>query len=58
LCAGCRAPIAEGVEKLELADGNTVHLDSDYRCLIAWGDRWRSAAHAAIVQNLQPREEE
>lgn len=39
-------PIGDG-EALKLADGNRVHLDPNYRCLIAWGETWRAAAHAA-----------
>jgi len=48
LCAGCRSPIAPGDDFLALADDNRVHFDADYRCLIAWGERWRSAAGAAF----------
>jgi hypothetical protein len=65
LCAGSRAPIGDvgdGVDVLALADGNRVHLDPNYRCLIAWGEQWRSAAHAAVTtlwdENLQPSREE
>ena len=43
LCAGCRMPIGDS-EAMDLADDNRVHLDPDYRCLIAWGEAWRSAA--------------
>jgi hypothetical protein len=50
LCAGCRHPIASGDEVLDLADDNRVHLDADYRCLIAFGERWRSAARAALAR--------
>jgi hypothetical protein len=48
LCAGCRQPIDTGQEVLDLADDNRVHLADGYRCLIAWGRRWRAAARAAI----------
>jgi hypothetical protein len=44
LCAGCHTPITEGSAALDLADRNRVHLDPNYRCLIAWGDHWRGAA--------------
>jgi hypothetical protein len=51
LCAGCRRPFVPGDLALdELADNNRVHFDADYRCLIAWGERWRSAARAALAQ--------
>jgi hypothetical protein len=43
LCAGCRQALGD-VEVLDLADGNRVHLDPAYRCLIAWGEVWRSTA--------------
>ena len=46
LCAGCRMPIGDGAA-MDLADDNRVHLDPDYRCLIAWGETWRAAARAA-----------
>jgi hypothetical protein len=59
LCAGCRGPITESSTALDLADGNRVHLDPDYRCLIAWGGQWRSAARAALAaKTLQPPREE
>jgi hypothetical protein len=49
LCAGCRKPIDPADDEiLDLADDNRVHIDTDHRCLIAWGRRWRAAAHAAI----------
>jgi hypothetical protein len=47
LCAGCRAPIDDAAA-LDLADGNLVHFDPDYRCLIAFGERWRTTARAAV----------
>ena len=50
LCAGCRRPIASGDDVLDLADDNRVHFDADYRCLIAFGERWRSAARAALAR--------
>jgi hypothetical protein len=49
LCAGCRTPITEGSAALDLADGNRVHLDPNYRCLIAWGDHWRGAVRSALL---------
>jgi hypothetical protein len=48
LCAGCRRPIGDG-EALDLADDNVVHIDAEYRCLIAWGEAWRSAAGPMVV---------
>jgi hypothetical protein len=38
-CAGYRAPFTPSEEVVELADDNRVHLDAEYRCLIAWGGR-------------------
>ena len=48
LCAGCRRPFVPGDDVLDLADDNRVHFDAD--CLIAWGDRWRTAARTALTR--------
>jgi hypothetical protein len=45
-CAGCDAPIG-GVRSLTLGDGNRVHFDR-LDCLLAFGERWRDEATAAL----------
>jgi hypothetical protein len=51
VCAGCHEPM-EGA--LDLIDGARVHIDR-YRCRIAYEQRWRAAAAAAlIVLSVQP----
>jgi hypothetical protein len=50
VCAGCRRFIGPREEVLDLADDNVTHIDAEYRCLIAWGERWRSAARAALAR--------
>jgi hypothetical protein len=45
-CAGCGKPIG-GLEVLALADGNRVHFQA-LDCLLRYGERWRSAATAAL----------
>jgi hypothetical protein len=56
LCAGCRQPIDPAYDEiLDLADDNRVHLADGYRCLIAWGRRWRAAARAAIARSSAAR---
>jgi hypothetical protein len=42
-CAGCDKPLSVR-EALLLPDGVRIHLDHEYRCLIACGRRWRGAA--------------
>jgi hypothetical protein len=42
-CAGCHKPIG-GLAAMMLADGNRAHLRDDLNCLLAFGQRWRSAA--------------
>jgi hypothetical protein len=59
-CAGCGRPIG-GFPSLGLADGNRVHLDDahGFRCIIAYGERWRGAATLALVKlGLKPPAEE
>jgi hypothetical protein len=52
-CAGCEAPIG-GVKSRDLPDGNRVHFEP-MDCLIIFGDRWRSTAHAALIKlGLEP----
>jgi hypothetical protein len=53
LCAGCRAPLGDA-EATDLADGNRVHLDPDYRCLIRWGEIWRRVACNAVESRRNP----
>ena len=50
LCAGCRRPFVSGGAALELADGNRVHLEDGYGCLIGWGTRWRAFARVAVSE--------
>jgi hypothetical protein len=45
-CAGCGSPIG-GRTALDLADRNRVHFDR-LDCLLAFGERWRSEATAAL----------
>jgi hypothetical protein len=42
-CAGCGEPIG-GLAAMTLADGSRVHFGDDLSCLMAFGQRWRSAA--------------
>jgi hypothetical protein len=46
-CAGCGEPIG-GHPALRLADGNRVHFDDDFRCLLRFGERWRREATAGL----------
>ncbi len=51
-CVGCDGPIS-GTRAFTLADGNRVH--DTLECLIAFGKRWRGAAHSALVAlGLEP----
>jgi hypothetical protein len=45
-CAGCGRPLVSGEPDMVLPDGAHLH-DSD-ACLVAWGDKWRTAAAAAL----------
>jgi hypothetical protein len=45
-CAGCGKPIGRS-NPMTLPDGARVH-DADLRCLIAYGERWRTAAGDAL----------
>jgi hypothetical protein len=47
LCAGCGLPHGKG-KALRLGDSNAVHFDG-LGCLIAFGERWRGEATAALV---------
>jgi TubC N-terminal docking domain len=46
-CAGCEESIG-GLAALALADGNRVHLDEEWKCLINFGRCWRNEAVAAL----------
>ena len=48
-CAGCGGPIGRS-NLIALPDGSAVHDDADLRCLISYGDRWRSAAADALTR--------
>jgi hypothetical protein len=47
LCAGCEKP-AGGLNSIDLADGNRVHVDP-LDCMIEFGRRWRGDADSALV---------
>jgi hypothetical protein len=46
-CAGCDEPIGDS-SALLLVDGNWVHFDEEYECLIRFGRRWRDEATAGL----------
>jgi hypothetical protein len=46
-CAGCGKPMAQS-RLIALPYGASVHDDADLRCLIAYGERWRTAACDAL----------
>jgi hypothetical protein len=46
-CAGCNKPIGRS-NLMALSDGARVHDDADLRCLISYGDRWRTTAANAL----------
>lgn len=43
ICTGCDKLLSAG-EILTLPDGASVHLDSDFLCLVVYGHRWRAEA--------------
>ena len=49
LRAGCHEPIADA-RTLDLADGCRVHDDTDYACLLRYGQKWRGAAARALEE--------
>jgi len=57
-CAGCDAYMLDE-PGMRLPDGAVIHIGPDYgfECRIAYGDRWRGAAHAGLVAlGLDPPE--
>jgi hypothetical protein len=49
LCAGCGKPLA-GTEIIDLwPHGERAHAGGDYKCILAYGRRWRRAAAAALA---------
>jgi hypothetical protein len=54
LCAGCGNPL-RGAAAIDLwPHGERAHADDEYRCLIAYGRRWKRAAAAALVAHGIP----
>jgi hypothetical protein len=49
-CAGCGGPLSGAPEVLRLPHEERVHLDIDYRCVIAFGRRWRRQASEALAR--------
>jgi hypothetical protein len=47
LCAGCRKPIGNA-KALDLMDGCRVHDDTEYECLLRYGQHWRGEAARAL----------
>lgn len=47
-CPGC-GELTSGSETLKLPDGNRVHVNENWRCLTAFGKRWRNAAVRALT---------
>jgi hypothetical protein len=48
LCAGCGKPLSGAEEVLRLPHGERCHLDNDYRCVIAFGWRWKRQTGEAL----------
>jgi hypothetical protein len=54
ICAGCRRPIDRS-EALDQIDGNRVHVDRNFACLIKYGEQWRGTARRALLDmGLKP----
>jgi len=54
ICAGCRRPIDQS-EALDQIDGNRVHVDRNFACLVKYGERWRGTARRALLDmGLKP----
>jgi hypothetical protein len=54
LCAGCGKPL-NGAEAIDLwPHGERAHAGEGYRCIIAYGRRWKRAAAAALAPYCIP----
>jgi hypothetical protein len=49
LCAGCEQPLSGASNVLDLPNGERVHADREYTCVVAYGQRWTAAAATALA---------